>query len=444
MNQFHTLRAWLVLPLFLLLILSDLFAQNQVIIQRNYRPGTSSRTKMEAQYYPFNSTVLDLTKFREKYPEYKNFVPREYTIKPPDLTGMTDVVYSVIYLEDPNGGEGLLLIYLVGNYFSDSPVHFFDYNLDHNYQNDKETGFIFPKGAEIQTFTFYKTGTNFQQFQIEILNPEFQVATDQEELMERIRQSGLYQKDNEGVIYQLPEVDYSQIGGQEASLNIPRKKQLLTARFKAMIGFGSIGYSYEQPVTNYPGSYRADFNAKGVGTDLFLNIKNFRVGVNAGIENIFYWSSRENVQTQEPYTICEENRWRRLVCTDYDGFSEYINRDIKPKNRVTYGMIAEYAFLISRKTRLTPYGQVGFFQYLNDVHIPNRAYRDVNYSFGRVFTWEGGIRLEHTVSNNGDIVISTGFQNMSFEPQGFFDNYVNVKNSHFQGNVSLGYQFGLL
>ena len=434
MNLYQTLRAWLVSFFFIFLALSELFSQNQVIIQRNYRPGTSSRTKMEAQYYPFNSTVLDLTNFREKYPEYKNFVPKEYTIKPPDLTGMKDVVYSVIYLEDPNGGEGLLLIYLVGNYFSDSPVHFFDYNLDRNYQNDKEQGYIFPKGAEIQAFTFYKSGSNFQQFQIEILNPEFQVATDQDELMAKINDSGMYQ---------LPEVDYNNLDEKETNY-VPRQKQLLYARFKAVIGFGNIGYNYEQPGTFYPGSYRADFNSKGIGTDLFLNIKNARLGIYGGIENIFYWSSRENVKTQEPYTICEENRWRRLICTDYDGFSEYINRDIKPKNRVSYGIIAEYAFLISRKTQITPYIQGGFFQYLNDVHIPNRAYRDVNYSFGRVFTYEGGIRLEHSVSAKGDIVISMGFQNMSFEPQGFFANYINVKNSHYQGNVSFGYQFGLL
>ncbi|MEZ4829555.1 MAG: hypothetical protein R3C61_25210 [Bacteroidia bacterium] len=420
---------------FLFILTESAFSQDQINIRRNYRPGETQRDQMVAQFYPFNSAVLDLSKFREKYPQYKNFVPAEVTIRPPDLTGYQDVVYSISYLEAPGETEGILLIYLIANYFGDEPVHFFDFNLDRNFTNDRNGQYIFPKKTEVQSFNFTRTGRNFRQFTIDILNPEYQVSTDPE--LEMMQQAG-------GGTPELQKVDYSALDSPSKDKGIPRKKHLLFLHFKTVIGFGGIHYSYVIPANGYPSRYNVEFNTKGLGAELSFAAGQLRLGFSSQIENLFYWSSKRYTQIQEPYTICENDRWGRLVCTNYDGVMEEINRETKPVNRYSFSALAEYDFLLSRRTRLTPYGETGLMHYTKDIFVPNRAYPDVNYTFGWFRTFGGGVRLKHVVSSQGQIVISAGFQHLAFDPKGFFDGVAELKNGQNQGVVTLGYQFGVL
>ncbi|MEZ4774037.1 MAG: hypothetical protein R3D00_12715 [Bacteroidia bacterium] len=429
------IKTFILTGLLLFVINGIISAQNQIYINRNYRPGQTEREQMVAQYYPFSSTVLDLSKFRERYPAYKNMVPEEVTIRPPDLTGLKDVVYSVSYLEVPGEAEGILLITLVANYFSDEPIHFFDFNLDKNFTNDRNSRYIFPEKTEVQSFTFTKTGNNFRQYTIDILNPEFQVSTDPELEIAQNKQEGEMA---------LPSIDYANLEKSSSKNAIPRKKQLIFLQFKTVIGFGGISYSYTLPVTNYPSRYNVEFNSKGIGTELTFAFKQFRLGTTARVENLFYWTSKRYTQIQEPYTTCEKDRWGRLVCTNYDGVMEEINREIKPKNRYSVGLIGEYAFILTRRTDLVPYIEAGFMQYFNDQFVPNRSYPDVSYTFDMFQTYGGGLRLKHNVGNNGDIVISAGFEKMQFNPKGYFDGVENLQNGQYQTAFSLGYQFGIL
>ncbi|MDX2245229.1 MAG: hypothetical protein SF052_00520 [Bacteroidia bacterium] len=416
-----------------LLISENIFAQDQIFIRRNYQPGHTDREQMVAQYYPFNSTLLDLRDFRERYPEYKNVIPEEVTVRPPDLTGMKDVVYSVSYLEVPGELEGILLITLIGNYFNQEAIHFFDFNLDRNFTNDPNGRFIFPKETEVQSFTFTKTGQSFKRYTLEILNPEFQVSTNPDFEMQQLSQQGQMA---------LPEVDYQNL--DKPVKGIPRKKQLLSLKLDGLIGFGGIKYSYIIPATQYPSNYNMEFNTKGLGAEVSIKVKQIRIGVNARIENLFYWSSERYTQIQEPYTSCETD-WRgRQICTYYDGIMQEINRDLKPKNRYSFNLTGEYVFPVTRKTNLTPYLEAGFMHYINDHFIPERFYTDINYPFGWFQVYGGGLRLEHEVSNNGEIVVSGGVQNMQFNPRGYFDGVENLRRRHVQGFVSMGYRFAVL
>ncbi|MEZ4829556.1 MAG: hypothetical protein R3C61_25215 [Bacteroidia bacterium] len=419
-----------VLVLLFFIDLGNIFAQTPLYVRRYFRPSTTEKKEIILSIYPLVSNTLDLRNYRQAHPEFKNFIPEEVNITLPDLKGFQDIAWSVSYFDLPGEREGILLITLIGNYYSEQPVHFFDFNLDKDYTNDRNSPYIFPENVKIQPFVFTKAGLSYREFTLEIINPKYQ---------ERITlpNSANPQDSNP----ELPDYDF--IETQQIPGGIYTAKTRLYWDMKGKFAYGGISYFFEAPDTRRFTAYFVEFNTKAIGTGVSLYHKKIRLRCAGLLENVFYWGSFGMKQVQGTPVNCTTSWLGKLECSNLNGYMREFSREILPKNRFMLQFSAGYAIPLFRRADFVPFLGVATLHYFNDIFIPNKAYRNVNYRFGFFPAYTAGCNLEYDLNGKGIFFVSGSFQNMEFNPKGFFEDVQNLDKVHNQINISLGYRVAL-
>ncbi len=440
------MRVCLLLLLGCVLWVSELDAQQSLLLNRNYRPSRTGNSEVVFMYYRYTSEVLDLIHFKSLYPEVQNLIPDKVKVSPPDLSLLEDTSYAVAYLPSGTKVPGIVVFMVVGNTQTDFPLFFVDANLDRNFRNDGEP-IVFPiekKQAELQFEQRFEG--RIYTYQLNLLNPlgQRELAAGQSETSQP-RPTSIGQNSNTP-ISQLPigQDERRRIYSEAAESS--RAYDRISLQFSVLMGFGKLSYNYFDPATRFPTKYGVDFNTKGVGFVAQYRIKNLKIGGYTRYENLFYWSSDKYTRLGDPYQSCYAGPNNQLVCNEVDNVRRDINRDILPRNRFSYGLNLAYTFRLSRMLYLEPYVNLYAQQYTDKTYIADRSYREETaYLMNTQFGQEVGVMMVADFSARASVIFSAALTSNGFRPSGFFDRDdvggLRVTNLH--GSFGLGTQIRL-
>ncbi|MDX2245228.1 MAG: hypothetical protein SF052_00515 [Bacteroidia bacterium] len=405
--------------------------QQTITINRTYRPANEEESEMVFLYYPYRSNILDLSHFRDVFPASKLELQEKIVILPPDLSQMSDTVYGITYFPPVKNRPGKMVILIIGNFKTPSPVYFIDYNLDRNYANDGPP-YIFGE-ENFTTLTFENTQDRSHPYILRLLNPREQREIQPDEVK-------TYRREQQTLRKQQRQTDYDayQRYMLQAADNM-RESSHLGIRILSNVSFGGIRYNYKNGQTGYPTNYQVDFNTKGLSTQVTYRFGGFKLGAIGRYENIFYWSSTKKTREGDPFYACDDQG----ICKWYNNVRYDFNLEILPRNRFSYGLSAEYGFRISTYTFIHPYFTAMGHVYTGEGFIPSR-YQDPHqsYDLGPGITYEAGIMLISDLSRSMSFIAAIHATNTGFKPQGYFDQFdpQELYKTNQQAGVSLGFQ----
>lgn len=440
------MRVCLLLLLGCVLWVSELDAQQSLLLNRNYRPSRTENSEVVFMYYRYSSEVLDLIHFKTLYPEVRDLIPDKVKVNPPDLSLLEDTSYAVAYLPSGKGVPGIVVFMVVGNTQTDFPLFFVDANLDRNFRNDGEP-IVFPVEKKQKELQFeQRFEGRIYTYQLNLLNPlnQKELPVDKfETLPAKPIKMGT---NNEIPISRLPiGQDERRRIYSEAAEN-SRSYDRISLQFSALMGFGKLSYNYFDPATRFPTEYGVDFNTKGFGIVVQYRIKNLKIGGYTRYENLFYWSSDKYTRLGDPYQSCYAGANNQLVCNEVDNVRRDINRDVLPRNRFSYGLNLAYTFRLSRMLYVEPFVNVYAQNYTDKTYIADRSYREetaflMNTQFGQ----EAGVMMVSDFSGRVSVIFSAALTNNGFRPSGFFDgdDVGGLRVTNFHGSFGLGTQIRL-
>ncbi|MEZ4829557.1 MAG: hypothetical protein R3C61_25220 [Bacteroidia bacterium] len=423
------MKGWIFLLLSGFYLYSE--AQQTISINRTYRPTHEQESEMVFLYYPYHSNILDLSHFRNVFPASRLELQEKIVILPPDLSQLQDTVYGITYFPPEKNRPGKMVIIIIGNYKSDSPIYFIDYNLDRNYANDGPP-FVF-RNEPYTTLKFSNNQHSDNPYILRLLNPGSQKEIKPDDLKNpRATRRDLKNQQTK------PEVDSYQRYTVRYAEEM-RASSHVGLRVLASVDFGSVKYDFAHGQTGYPTRFLVDFNTKGISAQATYRLGKFKLGAVARYENIFYWSSTKSTRLGDPFFACDDNG----ACKWYNNVKYEFNTEILPRNRFSYGASAEYAFRISRFTYVLPYATALIHAYTGTGFIPSR-YQDPekHYPMGFNPSLEGGLMLVSDINRSMSFVAGVHAANLGFKPRGYFDQFSpqNLLVTNRQAGVSLGFQ----
>ena len=251
------------LPLFIVLGLnlpSLILAQRNISINRTYRPSSQVEQDMVFLYYPYKSNILDLSHFRDEFPQSRTDPQSRIVVLPPDLSGVQDTVYGITYFAPKGNRPGKMVIIIIGNFKTSNPLYFIDYNMDRNYANDGPP-YMFGN-EESASFAFQNNIDAADPYVLKMLNPQNQKELGANQSPNQRKRMRVIHRQQKRADYDA----YRRFMIQEASKM--RESSRLGLRTMAVVNFGGIRYRYNHGITGYPTTYKVDFNTKGIMTNL--------------------------------------------------------------------------------------------------------------------------------------------------------------------------------
>lgn len=265
--------------------------------------GTAERA-IQFYQYPWRGRVLELDEFRLRHMSVKKDIPLRLPVRLPDLSGYDDTSWSAAFLpyessilnDDQPAGEVVVLI--IAQAGKKSPAIFLDRNLDRDYTND---GFPLRATDKAQAITF-------QRQDRDPLVVKLQPAAIRVEPSHQLYPTSYIPDQTEQVV-------------REARLS--RGNTYLDLAAQVFIAPGILRYQY-QNASDLPSKYLVSLNSKGARLLLNFRLNRWRLGVNGTYENLYYWTSELEVQTQPLDPACDGSP---------DGATLALRRGTAPRTR---------------------------------------------------------------------------------------------------------------
>ncbi|MCB9234807.1 MAG: hypothetical protein H6581_24350 [Bacteroidia bacterium] len=404
------------------LLLQPVFAQNWMnrnLIRQNWNEKVAGdnedqREGMEIFYYHLTSPLLDLRDYKAEVPELASRIPDSVRIILPEMGGMKDTVYAVTFLQSEDRLGGDLLIMVVGNFNSQAPVFFMDWNMNHNFFRDEKKIFFQKKtrkGVEILEKILVKIHieeprSKFYQFWLQ--NPGF----------------------------------------QKPDSVTPRKVRAektwnhLAMRFGVGMGNGTFTYSYINNASGYPTHFKVKTTEKIANLELVWKIRRLNVVLNGMYEDNFFWSSDKETRLGEPYIICGVPG---QGCVQVENIIVERDREIFPSARLNLGLNLEYDLAVGPKVFLSPFAGVGMDKWIGPAFTPDRAKTDKTYTLKVTPSLTYGLLFKCNLSAFNSLNFGVSGRHGQFMPRDYFESLdiSGLKNNFSNFRAMISYQKGL-
>lgn len=401
-----------------------LFGQrHEVVIPQSAKQKELESQELMFSFYPYQGSALDLRDWKRRNP-YALDVPDWYFIQAPDFGVAEDTIYGVGYLYSRELEKGQLVIVLIGDYDSNAPSYFFDYNIDKDYRNDGPP-YLFPtnnKRAKRISLKAFDKNREAWSFYMLNLAAERDRAKTPKAMRQELRDSLRMEKE----------------AGRE--IREQTLKEHLFLRVGGMFSLGRINYSWVNNNSGYPTNYSVSNHNKGAMVQLAWKLGRFKLSGRFSVEDIFYWTSVKETRLGEPYEICGPDG-----CVYFENVRVETNRDVLPTLAISYLIGAEYALVEDSRISISPYGAAGFFDFLDGEYVPEISQPEIRHPMQRRFTAEGGLLISGKAGLNSALLLDLGFVYLGFSPEGFFEaqDIRDLESSAWNIRIGLGYEVGL-
>lgn len=399
--------------------MGNVFAQQPQLLNLN-RFDTKDRTKvtvesgLEFLAYPLTSDIVDLRDFKKHYPEVKEM---DYLkLKLPDMTGHTDSTVLLGFLKENGSDPGMLVILIAGDYESESPVIFVDRTMDRSYLNDDKPIRMVP-GTQ-QKVVLDDLGKKKKKREFYLYIPKTELTPKEKELARQAKRNS--QKKDKKV----------------------KIKDQFSLGVQVMMGTQKMEYSYLNLNYGHPTWFEVHGSEKGLGFNLTYNFPRFRLGVQMNHQHLSYWSSYKFTRYDLPR---DEYDAVNRTWVHFDNVLVDRNRDIMPKHRFQYGLLAAYRWQVGKNLEIQPRVTAGWFTYLPAKFTPDNRDLDEVYNVPSTPFVDAGIDFDFNVGNNQSFVFGLSYMDSDFRPTGFFEAtpHENLKTNFRSTRATLGYRVGL-
>jgi len=394
----------------ILILLSYSIASNsqelQVIvpvqIDQNVLNGDNSSnvTFYEMEYI---SDSINLKSIKSIYKDLS--VPDYIKINAPDLSKFNDRMILLAVINNKQSADDLV-IWLAGNYQTNSVTFFIDRTLDRNFNNDGKPIVIKPRHGNVKV--------------------EFKPRGEK-------RRSSLY--------LSVPKKSDDSFGMQQ--IKLAKRKERIVNQFSleamAGTGVGRLDYSYDNTVTGFPGWYDVKFSIKNIGIMLNYDTHRFKFGLGLQYFNYFYFTSYTNLRIAAPENVFTSTGFRTIDNVKVDR-----NIDNQSTNVLQYSAMLAYKLKLSSTVFLQPNIAVGLNHYLPNKFLPNRTETLNGFEMGLKQFIELGLRIEFVVGKDRAVFLGFAANTYDWDPIGFKESLSqeNFESSLLTVRGMFGYRIG--
>lgn len=411
------LKQLLFLSLLMVLSLSA-FGQQLLILNRM---DTKDRTQkqevkgVEFLAYPLTSEIIDLRDFKKHFPEVPEL---DYVkLQLPDMTAHKDSTVLLGFLKEGLGDSGALVILPVGDYDSDRPVIYVDKTMDRSYLNDDPPIQLSPSRRKAQV-VLDDLGKQNSQREFFIYIPKSNaVSAEKQAIREQNREDR-----------------------KAGKSGIPKDR--FSIGLHILFGSSKLQYEYMNLDYGFPTWYEVYGTEKGLGANLTYNFPRFRIGVEANYQNLSFWSSYKFIRYDEEREVVNPTTG---AVTQQDNILVLRNRDILPKHRLQWSLLAAYRIHLTKTMELQPRVTGGWFTYLPAKYTPERSSPEVWHSLTSTPFVEAGLDFDFKVAPDQAFTIGLSVLDTDFRPSGYFEStpHTDLETNWQAWRMSLGYRVGL-
>ncbi len=382
-----------------------LHAQELQILLPNQYEGKANAKELEYKetFYVYKasvSPVIQLKQFKQYYPELA--LPDTLRIELPDLSHAKDTTLLLGVLQEEVTAPAHLVLLLATDYTTNEVTFYVDSNMDGNYNND-EAPILVQAGKTPLDINLYPMDEKPLQFSLGIPK-RTSIGEKNQELLKELR--------------------------RKSKMKIRNK---LTLGVHAGVGVGRLTYEYDNLDIAYPTWYTVRFTERALGLNLDYEATKFRVGVNATLNNHFYYTSYLNVQFAEPRGL------KTGILTER-------NIDTHALNRLQVGGSVAYKIPLTAYLEVQPIFSAGQLFYLSDNYFSdNRPNKEIAYALSPDFFYEVGVRIDVTVGQEKALFLDLVNNTLKWRPNNFLEgiNFSSLAISHRTWKINLGYKISL-
>jgi hypothetical protein len=394
--------------LFCLLILSSsVFSQSIIIphtmdVDVDVKEGEERIDNIEFYEYVYSGEKIDIRDIKRMNPKLE--APDFIHITAPDLTGFETVNTLMGVMAGEKLDSNAIVIWIVGNYYTNEVTFFVDINMDRNYLNDGQSLQI-KAGQNAKRVIIYPYGdkTNGRELRLKVpRKPKFK--------------------------------GFSQFGNRKVKIGYQ-----LALGLHAGFGSGSLNYEFDNLERGFPTWYTVNFSEKSFGASLTYSLPRFRFGIIANYQNHFYYTSYLNIRYDNPMIVIDQvSGQRRRI----ENVLVERNQDDHSRNKVQWGLLAAYRMHIGETLELQPTVTVGKASYLTGEYVADRRFEDQTYTLPSSTFVEGGLQMEVTTGLHRAFYLGIFYNNVWWEPQDFYATvpHENLQSEYKNWTGRLGYR----
>lgn len=385
-------------------------AQQTILIPQQYEDKLTSEKdglRMDFFAYPYDSDLIDLRDLRRRFPGSE--LPSNIQIKAPDINVYQDVTVLMTVLPKEGKRKELLIIWLVGNYRSNKAYFMIDTNLDGDFRNDGKPMVV-------------RGGQKSNRIELKPKNKDGEI---EELLIEMPRHPDFVKQ------------KIKQLKGVKAKMG-----HKIVVGFHAGFGVGNMKYDYDNLTTGFPTWYSVNMSEKNIGLSTGYTHPYFRVDVDVSYQNVYYYTSYLNIQRDEPELRLNPNTGRYITVQNVDTRR---NLDTHDRHRFQLGLTGAARIQLGTYSELQPYVSLGRMFFSSGEYKLRESAMTSVYSHKPAAYTELGMRFEFTVGIYRSFFIETGWGNLNWRPENFFESvpHENLNVKYGTWKMTLGYRIGL-